>query len=868
MWGEGDAIAFGFEDKIIPGANISPIDLGTTRKIFTPSEYEDPMVLDVPKPGAELALTGVDVTTGAPTGRFSASFSKDVNYAAAYMQGALSEYYGQEIDIRLGPDSGVLEFLNPGSNKWTLADEARAAIADFQDSGHLLPAVGAIAGLFGGEAVGGPAAASFGSVIGAGLGEAARLQIGKLIGANEGITRGEIAVEAVEEGLLEALFVYGSQGIVGLRKFFKELKSPSPMGETDAIVALAKMDKNRQLAADVDALSRHSGPGFKPTTGQMADDEYLLGVQTAYTGDSLQASVQVSRRLNENETALEVAFDTITPATKNAYAAGEEAVEAVTKRLSITEEMAATRVARTTEIAERAIAKVPDVSEQATGRQMREAFVAARDVAKQEERVAYNAYKKAYGLDKKSALSNVKIPSDPRFTAHMNRISAEKINAIFGGQKTGKGQLLSDRLIAKKGDTIQLFGPDGKVISEFSKSGDTTIDLHQLEEGIKYLRRVARKSPMAPAPDAPMRDVLRLKDEMVFLRDEYLKKTNPELLGLALSAEGAAARRANNFDKSVLGAIIKKDGADYMLNDTRVFAYIIKSNDVEAARHFAKIVGQDPGATVAAKQGFAAFYKREVAETGFSDPKLHKKFMRDRSATIEAIFSKAEIKRMNVLGDMGKVVEHATRRYDNLVKALNKTFAGKIRGTSPENVVSTVFSKGFSAVETRRLMTLMDAHGSGPQMREAMGTYVRNKVFLNNKINSNNLERIIQQDGEKLKVIFDPSYVTNLGKISDGALMIRQTSRGLIPRKTNAFTDLMRVLFAPPLTRKGRAQTLLVNMRAQSAKRAIGEAIMNPKKLEAVIRLSEVDRQSKRAARILSAIGAPLLIIDSDPLTE
>jgi len=840
------------------GVDVSPIELPSR----TDAGYWSGRITETSAPGADLARKGIDVTSGAPAGRFKASFSKDMNYAAAYMQKALSEYYKQDIQIRLGPDSGVLEYLNPGTNRWTLADEARVAIADFSDSGTLLPAVGAATGLL----LGGPTpVGAAASVVGAGAGEASRLKIGEIIGANEGITTGEIAKEAIEASLWEALFVYGTTAVAGSYKFAKNLISPSPVGEKDAIAALAQMDANRQLVNDIDALS---GVPFRPTTGQMAQDEYLLGLQTAYTGDSLEASVEVSRRLKENETSLEAVFDAITPVAEDPYVAGKAVQEATKERLAPVTEKAAADVLKKTKAAEEAIAAVPDISEQAAGRGLRQEVAEARKAAKDIETDAYETYKRAYGLGD-DALSNVKIPPSDRFTTHMETLDAERVNAIFAGQKTGKGQLISEKLISKQDDMIQLYSPDGEVLSEFPVGGeDLTIDLHQLEEGIKYLRRVIRKSPMAPAPDAPINDVRRLKDEMVLLRDEYLTKTDPKLLSLAHDAEAAATKRASDFDKSVLGVIIKKDGNKYMLNDTRVFAYVIKSNDREAAEHLAKILGQDPGAMVTAKEGLLSFYRREVAETGFVDPKLHKKFMRDRRYVIEALFTPKEIQRMNLLGDMGKIVERSVKRYDNLMKGINKHFSGKIRDSSPENVVKTIFSKNFSSRDTNQLMRMMDAYGAGPQMREAVGAFVRNKAFLNNRLNANNLENLIYNHGDKLKQIFGPEYVVNLGKIRDASLMIKQTSKGLVPRKTNAFTDLMRVVFAPPLTRRGRAQTLFVNMRTQAARRAVGDAIMDPKRLEAVIRLEAVDSKSKRAARVLSAIGAPLFITEPEPLGE
>jgi hypothetical protein len=813
------------------GSEKSPIDLGKVSSIG--GGYFSGLNMEVDAPGQELASKGIDVTTGAPTGRMVASFSKDENYAAQYLKKALSEYYGGDIQIRKGPESGEIEFLNPGTNRWTLADEAASSVADFADmTGHTIPVGLGAAGFMLGS-IAGPAGEYAGTAVGAGFGEAARLKIGEKIGANESLTSEEMASQAVSLAAWEVAFQVGGAGLVQLAKFVRQFISPPPMSADEARIALIEMGKSRQLAADVEALS---GQEFAPTTGQLSGNEVLLGLQTAYSGDSIEASVQLTRRLNRNETSLEAAFDHINPVADDAYLAGREVVGAAGERIDPILEGAEAGVSRATQQAEVALASVPEVGEQAAGREMRAQFLAARDQAKAAEVKAYSDYQEAYGL--RGAQSEVRIPISEGFRAHINNLDKERVNAIFAGQATGKSQLLSEAFL------------------------EGEIDLHQLEEGIKYLRRVLRKQGTTVAADAPTRDVIRLKDEMVLLRNEYLEATNPALLALAENAEAAAAKRAQDFDKGVLGAIIQKKDGQYMLNDTRVFAYVIKSNDEEAAQHFARIVGQDPGAMVAAKGGLWSLYKKQVAPEGLPDPKLHKKFMRDHDNVINALFSEAEVKRMNQLGDMGKVVERAAQRYSNLVKGLKQTFAGKIRDTSPENLTSTVFSRNFSAVETRRLTDMLDAGGAGDQFREAVGTYVRNKIFTNNRINANNIDRLLQRDGEKLKNIFGPEYVQNLHKIHEASLMINQTAKGLVPRKTNAFTDLMRVLFAPPLTQRGRAQTLVVNLRSDAAKRAIGEAVMDPKKLEAIVRLEAVDRNSKRAARAMSALGGYSVFAD------
>jgi len=818
----------------------SPFDAGPSReKLVQHSEYEPPQVLGLQPPGADIAATGVDVTTGAPVGaRLPASFAKDQLSAVAYFEAIL------ETRVRRGPDSDQPEYLREdpvtGKKRWTLIDESAFVGKDIGELGKVLPLLGAAAG---GYYSGGT---NIGMAVGAGAGEVIRLGIGEALGVND-VSAETYAVEGAKVTAIDALLGWGITKTMKAYATVRRMFKPTGAEAEEAQLALAMMESrhSEKLAADVEAMARRldENARLRPTTAQLSQDEYLLAIEQSTLRGDMRNAVEVSRREVENESTLEVAFDAITKQADDAAASYKQAqstIDIAGAKVAREGDAAADDLALTTRGAKEPISSIETIDPQESGRALRGFVVEARKEAKRIETAAQNRYKEAYGWDGHAA-SEVQIPRTPRFQKFVKGVNQEKLDAWFKSTKAGKEKLVPKTLL-----------------------GDEPLDLHQLEVSLRELKRWQRiNGKNQVASDTAGFDIGRMIGELEQLKRDTL---SPELLNLSEMAQQASKNRIKTFDKGALRTIIRKDGDEYLLDDTQVFGYVLASNDRQAAQHFMKIVSQDPGAVVATKKSLWSFYKSETAPDGYVKPALHNAFMKKHNNTINAMFTPAEIKRMNSLGDIGRVVERSIKEYDNFVTGLEKTFAGKIKNTDPESMATLMFSKNFSARDVKKLMDMLDNYGVGDSTREVVGTYVKSYAMRGGTLSLSGLDRLLDPargNITKLTHIYGDDYIKDLAKISGVANMIRQRAqRSLVPGKTNAFTDLMRVIIAPPLTRKGRAQSLLVNVRYDAANRALSNALLNPNELRRIVALENTQAGTSQAMRVLGQLYGSYALTD------
>jgi hypothetical protein len=847
-----------------------PFVLPTRERLIQHSEYEDPQILNVPHPGAEIAATGVDVVTGAPAGmRSLASFAKNENAAIAYLEGQLNA------PVRKGPTSGQPEYLHydpqTGKKRWTLVDESSFTSRDIAEFGEAIPPVAAAVAATG-VAMTGVGAPGVGLAAGGAgaLGEGARLAIGEIAGVND-VSAPQYVTDTLETGLYEMLLGWGGEKFMRLMQSIRKVFQPLATTADDAADILKTIENSnaKQLANDIESMARTKDPNatFRPTTAEQANEESLLAIEAGALSGDRHAAIEVGERTRLNESTLETAFDAITLQSDDggtAYLAAKEVQQVAEGMVETRAEKAGAGMAGREAAAKEATEQLAVLDAQEGGRRMRAGVLAARQVAKTKETNAYNTYKQAYGWDGHAA-SNVKIQKTDRWNNFWAGVKQEKINAWFGHQKSAKGKIIPIFEGASKADdTIKLYDADGAVLSEFSKSADEPLDLHQLEEGLRALRKLHRgKKPGS----ADAHDIQRAIKELEILRRDGV---TPEILELAARAENAAFDRIHVADKGLLNSIIAEKNGRYILNDTKLFAHVLTTNDKELAEQFMRVIEQDPGAVAATRRAFSGYYKEFAGKGGYIDPVLHEQFMRKHSHTINAVFTPAEIRRMNNLSNLGEIVKRSELRYQNLLKDLEKTFYGKIKNTNPEYLAEMIFSTGkkkgtgFSVGETGQLIRMMDRAGYGDHIRRAVGDYIKNKAFTAGVVQFAPLSNLASgATRNKLSAIYGAGYVRDIDTILNAKIMISRKPNKPVPwHKTNALTDFLRVVISPPLTRRGRAQTLFVNMRYDAANRALARALLDPKELERIVRLGNHQSNSRFAARTLGYFGAGITLQD------
>ena len=140
--------------------------------------------------------------------RFGASLGYNQEQKALAIKNVLSKQFNTDIDVRVGPNTGKLEYFNPRTEQYALVDAPGFDMGDFADlGGDALVIIPDIAASVVGTVYSGgnlPAGITAGALA-AGVGEYARLKLGqKLYDINQDLTDAQLFNEAFKTAGISA----------------------------------------------------------------------------------------------------------------------------------------------------------------------------------------------------------------------------------------------------------------------------------------------------------------------------------------------------------------------------------------------------------------------------------------------------------------------------------------------------------------------------------------------------------------------------------------------------------------------------------------------------------------------------------------
>lgn len=764
------------------------------------------------------AAAGVDILTGAPVGRAVAGFAGNEAIAAEFFRKELTEFFGQDVRLRKGPESGALEFFNPETRRFTTIDEATVTSRDLADFLSLAPVfLGAgIGEIFGpvGAAVGGAAGEAVSQTIGATLG----------VGAGFESAVGDVATEAALVGGGSVAF----RAVEAGRRAISRVARPRAVSGEVAESALAAGESNQAIADEISRVARRR---FQPLTGQLAEEETLLGAQSALRS-SPETAVVLRQRARENETALEAFFDATTPQGEIQSAVGRQAQQAARVKTQGRLAQGDRIIQNSIDDLDQLIQSLPRAGADTSGGRIRALVTAERQKFKTIEADAYEAAQVRYELNPETGLSDIKIPISGEVKKTFRALSAEAKEALFAEQAAGKS-ILTPKSIGEA----------------------TEIDLHQMEEAIRFLRRRKRLDVRGAVAGTPAgRDVDRVLQSLIRQRSKFLAKSRPDVLDAIEQAEFASAERSRLFDKSILRSILVKDDAgEFVLRNREVIGRTIATGDKDAVSHLMRILSENPAGQQELQKTMLAFYRNEVVVDGLPTLALHRRFMERHGESVKTIFPKQGAA-MRKFGQTIAKAEDTIGRTELFKKAVARQFQGRLQDVAPENVVKKMFTDRFSAKDANRFRNLAQVGGFLPQYERAIGDEIRRRVFTGGVLSPAKLESFLAQHDEVVFGLIGPQYVKDLRTLLSG-LKTAATQPAGIARPGNSLLDLMRVIVAPPLTRRGRAQTLGMNINRRALERAMLNAIIDPKGLRAIVAQRNAEITSKKVLGMLGALG-------------
>lgn len=826
--------------------------------------------------------------------RKAIGFSPNEAFTADFLATKLAEQTGLPAEkVVKFNERNEIEFFNPQTRRFTPVDSRNFTTSDLADiygpGTSIGPAlVGSIAGGVFGTAVT-PGAGTFvgvtaGGGLGAWLGEITRLQHGKSIGVHN-LSNEEIFNAANKVAAFDVAAGTAGQLTVKLRSLYKQIIRPKGFSGEEAEGILKAAGTHQGTVDEINEILQRAGSKRRFKLDPVAEAESPLGLERREAAARVDdvARAQRSAEMKANNSALDEAARVISGIRDlEASIITNEGTEAV-----------ATPVQRALRVERQRIQAIADknllqaeqdaidslapfrlmTSKQADkaagGFEARQMFATHEGVLRETKTNFYNGYQRSIGqaIDGDEGFSEalrftsgVKVPITRDISVAHNSINKMKKESLITSKGAGPKPLKGPKPTTITKTDSPIMGLDGKPLTSKTVTKVNTIDLAVLDDDIKTVRNLLRKS------DGKF-SAQRLKESerlLVRLRNDYLKDNNPDALDLLEKAEKATKIHSDFVSEGAFSAMLKTTATGkYVLDEVDVFRRVFQAESVEPMRELVKIAAKKPGGIAALQATMMKFYKANVIPDGSNVPSraLHDKFVSDHAQQLKMLFKDPSL---HSFGRLESNVLRTARIAERVNTTLARSPLGKLAGVFPENMGKKVFTDSISSSNIRSTMNVLEV--AGPEMSQAfkdsVGREVYRRVATGGEFNVRALMTLLETNADKLTTVFGGQYVRNLEALGKGVLLNQMTSAGPGTPTSSLIGMFARSLVTPPLTRRGRFQTFIERYRHDAANRALNAAVRDPDILHSIVVNANKDVRNARIANILSQVGATSLVLE------
>ena len=817
------------------------------------------------KPTVEEIAESRGVSTNDPatfSSRWGSSMGYNQEQKTLAIKNSLSELYKQDIDVRTGPNTGVLEYYNPKTQTYALVDKPGMELADIGDVGGdlmvILPDIGAtIAGTFysGGNL---PVGLTAGAVT-AGIAEFVRLKIGqKYYNINEGLSNSDLIKKGTKTAVISGLA--GSAG-VGLGYMFKGVDNliagRSFHFKNSDMLSEQKFKEAMDVEKNINEVleKNHAKEKLSFSLAKAADDPDLLSVQASFENIKRLGRVGRFREFNRAEAeALNKYFDVLKKGfgTNNntTFKTGTLIKNVLENRQKKPIQEAIKKQEEAETVLTKSVFRLPDGNAKITGTEFRSIL---GDIGEEYKKAANKASKeldiaagtKLINTDKIADALKILSEKEQRSLVEVSKVEGVFKPEVFNQlQEVGGKVLLSDVR-----ETISVLGKlirdkfAGKITGETVETGK----LLKLQSS--FLEQLNK--------DAGSGYVNQLENF------NTLVKTNKELL-----------------DNDLMSSLTKVEvGNKLKIADEDIFLTTFKKDfgSGKAAKEAYDVISRSAEALAAYKNSIYDFYKRKVLTEGVPNVTKHRTFMNDYDKPLRQFFNEAEYKKISKIGGLKKYADDAAKSLRLLETKLFKSFEGKLINSSPQEIFKKIYgpnkigeidklknilSKNPDYYKSFQRDVLTDLNEKIMTSSDKLGMKIINPRALDNYLNGAGGERGYRA---ALEQIFGKEYVKNLDTLNK-ALQItgrKPPATGVEGMVGNFFTDIIRARLGQ-FTQPGRLFTAGRRIFASSANRIIANALLNPQSLKLLMQLRKLSRKSKYAAAILGKLGGSIFILPDE----
>jgi len=812
---------------------------------------------------------GVSVNDPASSkARFGASLGYNQEQKMLAIKYTLSKSFKQDIDVRMGPNTGEMEYYNPKTKEYALVDAPGFDRGDFLygdmggDAMVILPDLAAtvVGTVYSGGNI--PAGRAAGGLA-AGVFEFIRLKLGQSYGANldltdeqlfyEGLKTAGISIGAGTLGVGVAKLIKGANNILKGRTFGSVAEGVEATKSAKALEANEiSTNINKQLE-DANIKSR-----LKYTLAEATDDKDLLAIQHSFetkrslgrTGEFTEASEKKMGSLNEYFKLLKQNFGDSTGST---YDTGKIISEVIEKRQDASIKGLIKKQEASENLLTKTVFKLPDGSSKVTGVEFRSIIGDLSKAYKSNVKLA------ATELD---GTAGFKLINTDEIAKALNKLSNKEQSILINTAKTEGifkpgiyDQLLSKNSKILLSDARETISALGKLIreKEIGLAAGETVDVGRL----KFLNGAFTEQVKKNAGKEYLNELQRFNDLVI---------TNKELLNNDIIAK---------LTKNEIGNILK-------VGDEAIFETTFKKgiNNAKEAKQVYDVISRSPEALNAYKNSIFNKYKTDVLDPITNKPNLikHNAFIKNYENPLKIFFNKTEFNKISRLGGLQRNIEKTNKIITNTQKELNKSFEGTLLNTSPAEIFNKIYKPG-NIGQIRELKKILIKNPTAyKKFQRDVLTDLNEKVMgppsssisLNRVLDAKNFDKYLNGGGGErgrkavLRELFGDEYVKNLDLLNKALQVASRTAppaqQGVVG---TALTDLIRARLGQ-FTLAGRLFTAGRRIFTGASNRVIARALLDPDSLKDLIALRHMKTGSKAAAVILAKLGGSVFILPDE----
>ena len=811
-----------------------------------------------PTVGMIAERSGVSIDDPATSkARFGASLGINPDQKALAIKNSLSKLYKQDIDVRIGSNTGELEYYNPKTKKYALVDKPGADLGDFSDLGGdamvILPDL--ITTIF---TAGASKAIGAGAVM-AGAGEYARLKIGqaaydinKFNPDGSKVTEMQLAGEAAKTAGTSLVFGFGglgvAKGIKAINNIVKGRIAPDDLvdyvgGKNNA------EDLSRQINDKLEEAGLNSRLKYK--TSQALNDPDLMAVQQkmetsprlGFVGEMTEATTKEMNALNDYFSLLRSEFD---PKgllkNQNQYDVDNLIKGVITKRNEPQIKSLIKQQEATENLLNQTINELPNGTKVATGVNVRSAIDDTRRIWND------NANKALVKLDE--AAGGVKIKSDILGKA-IKEIDDKQLDNIFNMADPSIGKYL-------RGDEIL--------------DGSATLNISTLRNTMSYLKRQIRKGEKGLTTEDI--DTGAYKYIVGKINQQIVRDAPPKFVTAFDTYNDIYSKGKQRLDNTIVADVMKKRQGKLVYGDEAVFGLTFKNgiNSTRVADDIYDVIKDYPDAMLSYKGSINDLYKSTVIVNDKVNIAKHNQFIKNYEDKLKIFFNPKEYNEITKIGGFQKTINNIEKTREDLIKNLSKSFEGKLQNASSGELLEKIY-KPNNIGQIKELKKILS---KDPEIFQAF----QNSVLkdLNERVTVKHgtigidvvsparfKSYIYGEGGQKgyqfaLKEIFGETYMKNLRLLNDSLQITARKAPAKLAEEGvygNIITDFIRVKVGQ-FTQAGRLLTAGKRIYHKTSNQILKNAILNPENLADLMKLKNLNPKTTEAAYILGKLNGML----------